>query len=223
MLSIVLPYWQRADATRKSLELYDKHYKDLDFEVILVDDGSHDFQANYPWLTVVRLEKKEKALNPCVPINAGVRASVGEVIVLSNPEILHTTPVLPQMLEELKGLGESGYVLAACKCVEDGSWHCHPSLTEGGYHGNIRQPKGSGFHFCAMFYRTLWDKAGGFDEEYRNGWCYDDTDWVMRVNKAGGIFKIRTDLIVEHPRHGATANWNLPDNKGLYLSKWESA
>lgn len=221
MISVILPYWKRPEVTHRSLVLYQKHYEGvLDFEVILVDDGSHDFDASYPWLRIEKLPKKETAKNPCVPINHGVRVSKGNIIVLSNPEILHNSPVLPQMLEELQRMGEMGYVLAACWYELDKKWHCRSDLVADGWHHNIRQPKGSGFHFCGMMYRSLWDKTGGFDEAYRDGWCYDDPDFVNRVAKAGGVFKVRDDLVVEHIREGALANWNLPDNRNIFEAKW---
>lgn len=223
MISVILPYWRRAEVTARSLALYDKHYKELEFEVVLVDDGSGDVDGDYPWLRIIRLPLKDYAKNPCVPINAGVRAANGDVLVLSNPEVLHNNPVLLQMKQELDSLGENGYVLAACWCEDDKKWHCHSHITAGGYHEQLRQPKGSGFHFCAMLNRSLWDKAGGFDEDYRDGRAFDDPDWVMRVNRAGGVFKIRDDLVVEHVRRGAVANWSGGDNKNLYLRKWENA
>ena len=126
------------------------------------------------------------------------------------------------MREELRDLGENGYVLAACWYEAEQKWHCHSSLTAGGYHENIKQPVGSGFHFCAMLNRSLWDKAGGFDEEYREGSYYEDPDFVNRIARAGGIFKIRDDLVVEHVRDGCEAvGWRGRDrNEALFKQKW---
>ncbi len=224
-MSIVLPYYKRAEVTKRCLVLYAEHYAGLDFEVIVVDDGSHDFEADYPWLRIERLPKKNVPKNPCVPINRGVALARGDVIVISGPDILHNSAVLVPMLETLRELGENGYVLAACWHAPGQEWHCHSSLTADGWHkgGNVRQPKGSGFHFCAMLNRSLWGKAGGFDDEYREGAYYDDPDWVNRVHRAGAIFKIRDDLVVEHVRDGCYTDWPAgaaDRNRALYLSKW---
>jgi len=228
-MSIVMPYWRRAEVTKRSLELYRQHYEGaLDFEVVLVDDGSHDFEEDrFPWLKVIRLPLKDVPKNPCVPINAGVLVSRGDVIVLTNPEILHNRPVLGDMLATLRELGENGYVLAACWYEREKQWHCHSHLTESGWHrgGSVKQPIGSGFHFCAMLNRSLWDRAGGFDEDYRDGSHYDDPDWVNRVARAGAIFKIRDDLVVEHIRDGCYTDWPsgaADRNKALFMSKWPS-
>jgi len=224
VLSVILPYWRRAPAALAALALYDKHYADkLDFEVILVDDGSHDVQVEYKWLRILRLPKKDLPKNPCVPINRGVEAAKGEVLVISPVEIRHNTSILPQMLEELVNIGQNGYVLAAAWYEADQKWHCHSHLTADGYHENIKQPKGSGFHFCAMLNRSLWDKAGGFDEEYREGSYYEDPDWVNRLAKVGALFKIRDDLVVEHVRDHEPVNWVGRDvNQKLFQSKWPS-
>ena len=228
MISVILPYWRRAEVTKRSLALYDKHYSGMDFQVVLVDDGSGDIEAEYPWLTIVRLMLKDTPKNPCLPINAGVMVARGDVIVLSNPEIMHHEPVLPQMLETLQELGPKGYVLAACWYEKEKEWHCHSSLTRDGYHrgSSLHQPKGSGFHFCAMLNRSLWNEAGGFDYDYRDGAYYDDPDFVNRIHRAGGIFKIRDDLVVEHIREGAETNWPVAAaerNRALYISKWGHA
>lgn len=226
MISIILPYWKRPEVTATCLGLYDKHYKDkLAFEVVLVDDGSDDLMdcwyTEYSWLKIVKLPKKDHPKNPCVPINKGVENSVGDVIVLSGPDIHHTVPVLPQMQEELQKMGSNGYVLAACWYEREKQWHCHSHITQDGFHQQTRQPKGSGFHFCAMLNRTLWEKAGGFDEDYREGAYFDDPDWVNRVARAGGDFRIRDDLVVQHVRQGAECNWNgYNENREMFNRKW---
>lgn len=225
MISIVLPYWQRRDATLRALQLMDNHYGggQLDFEAVLVDDGSHDIEADYPWLTIERLPKKDVAKNPCVPINHGARLAKGDVLVISNPEILHHKPVLYRMRDELRSLGDQGYVMAAAWYEREQRWHCHSSIVVNGERDNYKQPAGSGFHFCSMLYRTLWEKCGGFDEDYRDGSHWDDPDFVNRLNRAGAVFRILDDVVVEHTRDGADSMW--PNgaherNKDIFMRKW---
>src|SRR4051812_48020293 len=101
MISLILPYWERQQATDDALCLMAKHYMDLDLEIIIVDNGSpvpYDKPTLLPLdIQVIRLPFKTQPKNPCAPFNAGVRASRGKYIALSNPEILHTEPVLAQM------------------------------------------------------------------------------------------------------------------------------
>ena len=229
MLSLILPYWERQEATDKALGLIaDRYFNLIDLEIVIVDDGSPvSFRApaDYPLpLRVIRLTPKSEPKNPCVPINVGVAEAAGDIIVLSNPEVLHTEmAVLPGMLDELDRLGPDGYVLAAAWCPEQGDWHCHSSIASDRPSGE-RQPPGSGFHFCAMLHRSLWDKAGGFDEAYRDGAGYDDPDWVNRLARAGAKFCIRDDLVVIHPKVGATTNWPagaFERNRALFMSKWQ--
>ena len=226
MISVVLPYWQRQEITEYALDSMAAAYPDLDMEVVLVDDGSPQpltIAKPYPWpVRVIRLPDKTVPKNPCVPINRGVKEATGEVIVLSNPEIIHDKPVFPAMAEELERLGASGYVLAAAWCPEQEIWHCHSSVA-GDRPTGERQPPGSSYHFCAMLYRSMFERAGGFDEEYREGAGYDDPDWVNRLARAGAVFRIRDDLVVIHTKFGAQTAWTregFARNRAIYKSKW---
>lgn len=225
LTSVVLPYWNRPEALAKSLKLMAKHYGG-EIEVIVADDGSYIppvLKGPYPfYVRHYALEAKTVAKNPCVPINRGVAISTGDVVVISNPEVLHMARVLNEMRAELESIGPKGYVLAAAWCPEENAWHCHSSIA-GDRPDGIRQPPGSGFHFCAMLHRELWNEAGGFDEDYRDGAGYDDPDWVNRLARVGARFKIRDDLVVIHPRSGAKSNWPpgaFERNRELFLRKW---
>lgn len=226
MISLVLPYWMRQKATDKSLALMAQHYAGLDLEVVIVDDGdptpfvAPDVPLN---IKVVRLPTKTDPKDPCVPINAGVKAASGEVIALSNPEILHEKPVLPQMLDELRRLGPKGYVLAACWCPDDSRWHCHSSLAGRPVKG-IKMPKWANYNFMAMLYRDFYWQAGGLDEDYRDGFAYDDPDFVLRLDRAGAVVSMRDDLVVTHSRVGAKTVAPLSmyeRNKKLFIKKWK--
>lgn len=227
MISVLMPYWNRPEATKTALAAMARLYPALDMEIIIADDGSPvslEIEAIYPWpVRIVELPKKTEAKNPCFPFNEAAKVACGDVLVITNPEILHTEPVFPQMLESLGKLGANGYVLAATWCPDEDKWHCHSSLPPLTLHG-IAHPKGSGLHFCAMLTRTLWDEIGGFDPAYRDGAGYDDNDLVMKLAQYGAKFLIRDDLVVTHPKNGARTEW--PDgafarNAEIFISKWK--
>lgn len=223
MISLILPYWQRRVATDFSLALLSSRYGGTPLEVVLVDDGSLEPYRPPSGLRievrVIRLPAKTIALNPCVPINVGVRAARGDVIALSNPEILHSAPVLPALLEELERGGPLTYVTAACWCPDQKGWHCHSTTTR----RDLFQPEGSGFHFLSLMRRSLFDAAGGFDERYRDGQAYDDADWVLRVAAVGARFVLRDDVVVEHPWRSTKSTWSagmLEWNRRLFFKTW---
>lgn len=232
MISLILPFYNRAAATDRAFELLAQEYVGLDLEVVIVDDGSDapyvGPSCGFPFaLRVIRLEAKRAPKNPCVPINVGVAMSSGNYIAISNPETLHNHgPVLDQMREEILAGGPDTYVMAACWCAEQKRWHCHSTLkrTDAGDVGSFL-PAGAGYHFMSMLTRDLWNRAGGFDVDYRDGAGYDDPDWVMRLARAGARFVTRDDLVVEHPRAGARADWTpamFQRNRDLFFSKWRT-
>lgn len=227
MISLVWPFWQRQAVADKSCELLARHYAGLDIELIVVDDGNAEpyrapLSMPFP-VMVVRLTAKHVPLNPCVPINRGVAIAQGEIIALSGPDLLHRAPILEQMRAEL-GEDERKYVLAAAWHAERKRWHCHSSYKRGddGDVGSMLPP-GADYHFMTMMHRSLWNAAGGFDPDYRQGAGYDDPDFVLRLHRAGAQFLIRDDLVVEHVRSGARAEWTQPmyaRNRAIFMGKW---
>lgn len=218
MISLILPYWDRQEAADKALRLIAATYVGLDLEVVVVDDGSGFVAPDIPLnLKVVRLPAKTEPKAPTTPWNEGVKAASGDMIVLSCIEILHETPVISELVEEAKKLGRKGYALAAAWCPESGSWHCHSTVEVPGL------PEGVGLSFCSAMRKSLYWKAGGFDEDYRDGAGYEDRDFIQRLLKVGAKFKICDDLIVIHPKTGATISWGdakFERNLNLYASKW---
>lgn len=148
-------------------------------------------------MTVIRLPDKAEAKNPCVPINMGVAVATGDVIVLTNPEVVHRLPILSGMRDRLSELGEMGYVAAACRA--HGKWLCHSTdMPPDRALGRVPSPPGAGLHFCSMLHRSLFDIAGGFDERYRDGQAYEDNDFLWRLDRAGAKFAICDDLVCDH-------------------------
>lgn len=226
MISLIWPYWDRQSVADMALRRLVALYTELDMEIVVVDDGSprpYQVPVETPWpVRVLRLPAKTQALNPCVPINVAVREAAGSVIALSGPDVWHRSPVLQRMRRQLDQPSAHGvYVTAACWFAPGNCWHAHSSArptVEG-----IEMPEGAHYHWLAMLSRDLWDAAGGFDEEYRNGAAYDDPDWLLRLQRAGAEFIMRDDLVVDHIRSEARARWPAGANERnrlLFRSKW---
>lgn len=223
MISLILPYWDRKLAAYVALRRLAEMYHDLDLEVVVVDDGNPEpFEPPQTSLNinVVRLPTKYEPLCPVTCWNHGVEVAKGDVIALSCIEVLHTDPVLAQMASELERLGPDGYVLSAAWCPESREWHCHSQHRAS---GSYPIPVGTGRAFLAMLNRSLFEKTGGFDDEYRGGAGYEDVDWIYRLIKAGAKFSMRDDLVVTHPKSGATIRWSsekFERNHNLLKGKW---
>lgn len=222
MISLVLPYWDRQQAADKALTLLAETYKGLDLEVIVVDDGNPvPFRVPNVGLNirVITLPIKHEPKCPATVWNAGAKAAKGEVLVLSCIEILHETPVLEQMAEEVRK-HKDNYVLASAWCPEEQVWHCHTSVTVPDC------PPDAGIAFCAAMRPELFNRAGGFDEAYRDGAGYEDRDWIRRLHFVGAKFIKRDDLKVIHPKSGATISWGdgkFQRNLNLFRSKWQKS
>lgn len=203
-ISLVLPYWARKDAADAALRQLDAVYAGLDLEVIVVDDGNRERYVPPQGalnVRVVHLPEKDVPKCPATAWNAGARVATGEIIVLSCIEILHTKPVLAEMAKAVEDGGPNAYVLAAAWCPEERQYHTHSTVAVPDC------PPGTGIAFCAALHRSLFDRAGGYDEGFRDGAGYEDRDFIHRLLAAGAKFTIRDDLEVVHPKTGATIDW----------------
>lgn len=213
MIAVCVPFWRRQDALDRMFENYARLYGDLEIEFSVCDDGSPEPATVPAGVVLTRLPPKGCPLNPCVPINHAVATSTGDVIVLTNPEIEHREPVLVDMLAMLEH--EDDYVVASCRDT-DGMLLAGDGVRYD-QDGRLPVPPGAHFHFLAMLHRSLWKKAGGFDEDYRFGQACDDNDWTWRLDRAGARFELCPG-VVWHTRSGL--RWELPHNRELFLAKW---
>lgn len=216
MISICVPFWDRQPALDSMVATY-AQYADLPLEFSLCDDGSRlPARPPHEW-HVTRLPAKAGPLNPCVPINCAVAASHGDIIVLTTPEIFHPQPVLRELLTLIQH--EDDYAIACCRDRRKGIWLAGPetSYSDG---GRLPVPPGGHFHFLVAFTRSLWQRAKGFDEDYRKGQACDDNDWLWRVYEAGARFRTTTGFVWHTTNR---VDWRLTHNTALFYQKWPEA
>jgi hypothetical protein len=217
MISVCVPYFNRPQMLAEMFAEQERLYPDMDLQFSVCDDGSDPAAVVPDGVRLTRLPRKTHALNPCVPINRAVDASTRDAIVLTCPEIQHRQPVLPEMLGLLQH--EDDYVIARCRhegSTNAGVWLAGPE--PGQTMSDVALPPGGGLNFLAMLRRSLWLRAGGFDEDYRNGGQCEDNDWLWRVYEAGARFRY-TQGVVWHRREGPRLKWPA-SNRAMWERKW---
>jgi len=231
MISVVTAYYNRKKLFTRTLQSMLPYYGKIDFEVIVVDDGSdeverlEDLQTDFPFLRVIRLEKENKWYkNPCIPFNIGFEAVKGDKIIIQNPECYHFGPVLEFVAKNLK---QNHYLSFGCfsldkentnndslfvnkeyvnKLILDNDTTFVKNGDLGWYNHSKYRPEA--YHFCAaMTKKDLFD-LGGFDERFAKGVGYDDDEFIWRIKAKKMQIDFIDECVVLHQNH-----YNYSENK----------
>jgi len=219
-ISLILPYYNRKDYLKITLDSFEYFYAGRkDLQIVIVDDNSNDenridnLVKNYNLnIKLIRIDKK-KGINPCYPINVGVRHSDGEIIVLSSPEIFHTRSMF-DCSNNFELLNDSTYIQFSVFCVTDKDINSflltstidfkskadfvnelnvefYNNLGVGGYtYANKTgvwythgQLKNSCYNFLSACSKNTYYSLSGFNELFVNGTGYDDAEFRDRILK----------------------------------------
>jgi hypothetical protein len=215
----------RKEQSIRTLNDFKKYKKSgYSFEVVFVDDNSSlennlkDFIStlDYP-IKYIYISKEEKGtrVNPGVAYNKGFENASGKIIIIQNPECYHVGDLLRYVQDNLK---EEDYFSFSCyypnneeldqelmesedkiEKISDSDfenrnkniskyktiWYNHP----------IYRPKG--YHFCSAIYKSKLDVIGGFNQDFSDGYCFEDNELVYQIKKN---FKMKLKIV--EPKEG---------------------
>lgn len=237
-ISIVTAYYNRKKLFENTLISISKQLDDhqLNIEVIAVDDGSdederlEDLISKYPFLKIIRLEKKDKWYsNSCIPFNIGFKEAKGEIIILQNPECTHYGNILTYTQENITS---KNYISFACfslgiestdnideylsnpqklkQLMQNNNVGYIGDGLDCWYNHSIVNPKG--YHFCAAITRENLYDLGGFDERFARGIAFDDNEFLYRVQLKGLEIQIIDAPIVLHQNHYSKISYTTDKN-----------
>jgi GT2 family glycosyltransferase len=241
MISVVTAYYNRKKLFIRTLESMMPYYGKIDFEVVVVDDGSNEEERleglvqDFPFLRVIRLEKENKWYkNPCIPFNIGFAAIKGDKVIIQNPECYHLGAILEYVD---KNLTTNTYLSFGCYSLDQENTD-NDALFEDKIHiGNVIKANNKSFktdgdlgwynhskfrpeafHFCAaMTLEDLLD-LGGFDERYANGVGFDDDEFIWRIKAKKMNINFIDDHIVLHQNHYVKPDNIIEANKKRFES-----
>ena len=196
-VSIVMNPYQRAHLLKPTLtsifQQINRLYPRSDYEVIVVEDGYDGGKtmavcAEYPVHYIQRTDRPDTAWsNPAVPLNMGIDAAKGDIIIQQNAECLNINNVVETMSKLPRG--EAWF--ASCMALkEDGTedkWYCHPE----------HRPRPD--FFCGAFWK---DEAPRYNEAFTEyGW--EDVRWADDARAKGLTFHYLYphEALVHHQWH----------------------
>lgn len=194
MFSIVMPIdTNRLEQFTKTKRVYDTYPQEKEF---ILPTRSYD--EIYRYLEENNLLKDVKLIpyelevftSPVMAFNIAVRNAKYEHIIITSPETIPLTDVLPE-LEQLLG---KNVVCQVFDQNEDGTMGI--SLVNKIFRGDD-----PGMYFLAMFNKSDIEKINGWDMEFMNGYAYDDNDFGARWKRAGIPFEINEDIKALHQWH----------------------
>lgn len=210
-VSVVMTAYKRAHLLEPTLRSIRNQV--LMGEIVVVEDGGEECATvcrahGARW--ICRRDRPDLPYsNQSVPLNMGIDAAKGDILIIQNAECKHIGEVVNPLADAVT---ENTVVFARCVSLkQDG--------TEGEDYCSTSNPRP--FFFCGAIRR---DKMLRFDEGFV-GYGWEDDDMAYRLKAAGMQFVFRDDIVVHHQWHPSLWHGNLEAaaleaaNRERYLRK----
>lgn len=241
LVSVVLVTYNKLELTEACLRSLEKNTQHRNFEIIVVDNDSHDATPEYLKEWVRGGENRRIILNAdnrgfAAGNNQGLRIARGEYLVLLNNDTYVTAGWLGTLVRHLERDPVAGIVGPVTNNIGNESKIdiSYDSMEE--MEGAARRYTAThmgetlALHtaafFCVAFRREIYEKVGDLDEAFGIG-MFEDDDYCRRVQQIGFTVSCAEDVFIHHH---LSASFNLlgmerrvklfTENRKLYESKW---
>ena len=216
-LSVIIPNWNGARHLPECLESLRRQSHE-DYEAVLVDNGSTDdslslVERDFPWVRIVR---NHDNLGFSAAVNAGIRTTNSEYVVLLNNDTRASEDWLEQLVSAMDAMPEASF--AACRMLRydpphriDSAGDRFSLLRGGGVNIGAGEPAENHdqpawvFGACAgaaLYRRSLFADIGLFDEDFFL--VFEDVDLSLRARVAGHRCLYVPEAVVYHKRGAST-------------------
>jgi GT2 family glycosyltransferase len=211
--------------------------RDLEWEALLVDDGSTDDTRT--WLGTLGDPRIRVLLNPtnlgyAASNNRAAGAATGDVLVLLNNDLVLRPGWLEPLLEGLGRLHRPGFIGNVQVRASDGRID-HAGvvfdaigrprhLSRLGLRGRLQDysRRSAVTAACCAIGAGVFRSAGGFDEAYRNG--YEDVDLCLRLARSGFRHYVANRSVVVHHVSASPDRFAAEaPNLRLHMQRWGRA
>jgi O-antigen biosynthesis protein len=239
LVSIMIPTFNKVAYLYQCLESI-LAYTDIPFELIIVDDCSHDATSQVLGKLVnVHIVKNAENMEFIRSCNKGASLAKGQYILFLNNDVMVTPKWLSVMVETMGRYPKCGAVgaklvrpdgtlqEAGCVTWQDGSALAYgrgddPWKPEYCYPREVDYCSAA----CLLVRAELFHKLGGFDERYLPAY-YDDSDLCFGIRQLGYQVVFQPQATVFHYEYGSRsferAKALMEANQPKFAKKWAEA
>ncbi|MGE9291420.1 MAG: glycosyltransferase family 2 protein, partial [Puniceicoccales bacterium] len=231
-VSIVTALYNRLDLTRSFLVDLERTLAGVDYEVVLVDDGSTDGTREFlaeldrPEVQVIL---NEENLGFAGSNNRGAVEARSEVLAFLNNDLVLSPGWIEPMreaLEETVGMVGNVQINAHTGQIDHAGIVFTPWGIPEHWGQNYRTVPQSGVRpfravtaACCLIRKATFDSVGGFDESYRNG--FEDIDLCLRLGDAGKENRVAFGSRIGHWVSSSPGRKDREDgNIRQFLERW---
>ncbi len=205
---------------------------DLDYEIVLIDDGSTD--GTREWLSSIsepsiRVILNDLNLGYAATNNRASSTATGELLLLLNNDLVLTPGWLEPILGLHASLPKPGAIGNVQLNIATGAIdHAGIIVTvKGKPEHDATLPRSGDFRTspavtgaCLLIARDLWQQLGGFDEQFHNG--AEDIDLCFRAHRAGFTNAVALRSVIRHHISSSPGRKeNDERNAYLFTLRWE--
>lgn len=228
---IFVPNFKRKNLLISTLERFQTKVPRDKWLILVVNDGIHEDlsdladQYNIAYFTLERDVVQER--NGCMARNYVIKRIQSRIFASRDPEII---------------LHCDDYITTVMQLTSKQIHRCHyaAEMTEQDRPRILADPNldvtklptlrvwpvqnihtYQGFHFCFATYTDLLRQIGGYDEDYENGYGYEDIDLLERLIIAGGEFIVDKNFSTYHIWHPHMRRFHrtITSNENLFRKK----
>ncbi len=233
-VSIIIPIYNKQKYTQACLESIFKFGSEYEFEIIVVNNASTDGSGSYlAGLGSVVAINNKKNLGFAKACNQGAKVAKGEYLLFLNNDTVVTEKWLDVLVRELdtnKNIGivgpkllyPDGTIQEAGIVFDNKKWPHHIYKKEGGdaLYVNKKRQFQCLTAACFLVRKNIFEKVGGFDEDYVNG--LEDLDFCFKVSGLGLEIMYCPESVVYHHESITEGRSNYDEkNVKLFYSRWE--
>lgn len=235
-VSIIIPLYNQVAYTIHCLEaLAENTPEELNYEVVLVDNASSDGTAEF--LTQlggdVVIQRNAENLGFAKACNQGARLASGEILLFLNNDTIPHPGWLEGLLNALDSEPRVGAVGNKLLFPDGSLQHAGVMFEENWAPAHWLYQLDAASHplvnerrdfqcvtaACIAIPRDVFERVGGFDEGYRNG--YEDVDLCLKIRREGYRIVYTPESVVTHVSSVSEGRKDFDDvNQRRLLTRW---
>jgi len=194
-VSIIVPVHNELEYTKKCIESIKKNSENINYEIIIIDNGSRDETGDFIKGIGCRYIYNNENIGVAKAWNQGIKNSKGDFVCIINNDIIVCKDWLLNFLKFYKAKENIGILSPATR---EGQLNYNFEKYSEDFIKKMKNIKKKGFcGWCMFIKKDRLGKIGLFSEEYETG-IGEDTDFYLRLKFAGFESFITGAVFIHH-------------------------